>query len=81
MPFDARPRLTRAARDAARGRLGKMRAEAVAAVLARLTREAVAEGRVASPFAYEAPFRALVRSQLVLQGWRWQPADDAAALV
>ena len=82
MPFDLRqPRLTRAERDAARNRLAKMRGEALAAMLARWTREALEDGRAPSPFAYEAMFRAALRSVLVLQGWRWHPADAAALAV
>ena len=82
MPFDLRqPRLTRAERDAARNRLAKMRGEEMAAALARITRDALEDGRVPSPFAYEALFRAVLRSVLVLQGWRWTPADAAAAAV
>ena len=81
MPFDMGPRLTPAERDRARGRLGKMRAEALAAVLAQLTRQALEAGRAPSPFVYEGPFRASIRAALTLQGWRWAPADDAAVLV
>ena len=81
MPFDMGPRLTPAERDRARGRLGRMRAEALAAVLAQLTRQALEAGRAPSPFVYEGPFRASIRAALTLQGWRWAPADDAAVLV
>lgn len=34
-----------------------------------------------TPFAAEGPCRAGIRSSLCLQGWSWQEADDAAALV
>lgn len=81
MAFDFAPRLTPEERDRARGKLGKMRAEALAAILAHLTRQAVEAGPAASPFRYEAEFRAMIRAGLVLQGWRWTPADDAAVLV
>ena len=81
MAFDGAPRLTRAERDAARGRLAKMRAEDLARALAQLTRQALEDGRAPSKFAYEAVFRATIRAALCLQGWRWHSADDAAALV
>jgi hypothetical protein len=68
-------------RAASPSRLPKRRAEALAAGLARITREARADGRIASPFAYEGPFRHVMRRALVMRGWRWQPADEAAQLV
>ena len=71
-------KLTRAERDAARGKLARMRKENVARRLAQLTRAAMAEGRAASPFAYEALFVAGLRAFFCLQGWRWQHAHEAA---
>lgn len=79
MPFDAAPRLSPAQRDAARGKLATMRREALAAVLARYTRDALGDGRIPTKLAYEALFRAAMRSALCLQGWRWWQADEAAA--
>jgi hypothetical protein len=73
------PKHTRAAKDAARGKLAKMRGEDIAEFLAGLTSEALAAGRIPSKFAYEALFRASLRSALCLQGWGWADADQAAA--
>jgi hypothetical protein len=78
MPFDARRRLTRAERDAARNRLARMRAKQIAALLAQWTREALEDGRIVHPLNREAPYRHILRRTLILQGWRWHPADAAA---
>ena len=83
MPLDASAKLerklSRRERDAARGRLAKMRAEAVVALLIRLTRQGLEQGLISTPLNREAIYRQLIRSMLVLQSWHWQPADDVAA--
>ncbi len=79
MPLDGSARLSRREQDAARRRLAKMRAEAVVTLLVRLTREALAEGRIVTPLNREAIHRQLVRTILVWQGWPWPPADNVAA--
>lgn len=81
MPFDARRKLTRAERDAARGRLAKMRGEEIARLLAGMTRAALASGRIVTPLNREAVHRHVLRRVLILQGWRWRLADEAAARV
>jgi len=80
MPFDARHlgKLTGKAADAARGRLAKMRREELTGRLCRITRQALEEGRIATPLAYEGVFRQTIRACLCLEGWRWQAADEAA---
>lgn len=83
MPFDARTRTkpTRRELDAKRGKLAKDRAQHITGHLCALTRDALASGRILTPLAYEALFRRVIRSELCLQGWRWQAADDAARAV
>ncbi len=87
MPFDVQSlairttRTIRAERDAARAKLAKQRAETIVAHLCALTRLALEAGRVTTPLSYEALFRRVIRSQLCLQGWRWQAADETAQAV
>ena len=81
MPFDARRKLTRAERDAARGKLARMRGEAIARLLAGLTRDALASGQILTPLNREAVHRHTLRRVLILEGWRWRLADEAAAEV
>ncbi len=83
MPFDlGQPmRLTPAQRDAARGRLAKMRLEALARMLAGLTREAMAANEIVTPLNREGVYRRPLRTAFCLQGWPWQAADAAAARV
>ena len=74
--FTAKP--SRRERDAARERLAKDRAEKIVGNLCAVTRLALEEGRILTPLAYEATFRTTIRSELCLQGWSWQAADDTA---
>lgn len=69
---------TRRERDAARQRLSKDRAENIIGNLCAMTRHAMQTGRILIPLAYEALFRRVIRSELCLQGWRWQSADETA---
>lgn len=72
------PKLTRRERDAKRLRMGNDRADAIVTRLALVTMIALRDGRIATKFAFEAAFRASLRSDLCLQGWRWDAADHAA---
>lgn len=72
------PKMTRRERDAQRQKLAKDRAENIVGNLCALTRHALETGRILTPLAYEALFRRIIRSELCLQGWRWQAADDTA---
>lgn len=72
------PQLTRRERDALRQKMAKERANAVIGHLCAITRLALSEGRILTPLAYEATFRQSIRSQLCLQGWKWEPADQVA---
>jgi len=74
--FDAKP--TRRQRDAGRERLAKDRAEHIVGNLCAITRVALEAGRILTPLAYEGTFRRVIRSELCLQGWSWQAADDTA---
>ncbi|WP_096785873.1 hypothetical protein [Rhodobacter sp. CZR27] len=71
--------LTRRERDARRERIAKVRADVLVRRMAIAMLTAFAEGRAASVFAYEGPFRHGIRATLCLQGWRWASADEAAA--
>ncbi|MCC5984533.1 MAG: DUF2116 family Zn-ribbon domain-containing protein [Rhodobacteraceae bacterium] len=74
-------RLTRREQDALRGKLARMRSDELTGHLCRITREALADGRIITPLALEGLFRQVIRSSLCLQGWRWQDADRAAMAV
>ncbi|QJC83463.1 hypothetical protein HGN32_04445 [Cereibacter sphaeroides] len=71
--------LKRRERDARRGKLATERAERLTDAMAARMRAAFAEGRAASLFALEGPFRHAIRSGLCLQGWKWDAADEMAA--
>ena len=78
MPFDGSPRLSRRERDAARGRLAKMRAEAMIGLMCAVIRMAREERIIVTGLNAEGPFRGAIRAALCAQGWRWQQADDVA---
>lgn len=59
------------AREAARGRLQKQRADALEDRLARAMRAAFDAGEIAYIGGLEAPLRAGLRASLCLAGWRW----------
>lgn len=71
--------LKRRERDARRGKLASERSERLATAMAATMRAAFTDGRAASLFAFEAPFRHAIRSGLTLQGWKWAAADEMAA--
>lgn len=62
-------------RDARRGRLGQGRFDALVSDLVRLIRLAFEAGATASLWGLEGPLRHAIRSDLCLQGWKWETAD------
>ncbi|WP_306752095.1 hypothetical protein [Paracoccus actinidiae] len=64
--------------DARRGRLGKGSFDALVTRLFQVIKMAFEAGDTGSLFGLEGPLRHGIRSDLCLQGWRWQPADDMA---
>ncbi|VDS09303.1 hypothetical protein PARHAE_02501 [Paracoccus haematequi] len=64
--------------DARRGKLGKGRFDALVVRLVGVIKLAFEAGDTGSMFGLEGPLRHGIRSDLCLQGWRWQAADDMA---
>ncbi len=65
----------RRAREARRGRLGKLRADALVDELVKVIRLAFEAGATGSLFGLEGPLRHGIRADLCLMGWRWRDAD------
>lgn len=71
-------KVTRAERDARRGRMGKGRFEALVGELVAVIRLAFEAGATGSLFGLEGALRHAIRSDLCLQGWRWRDAHAMA---
>ena len=68
-------------RERRKGRLGHQRFEALAKKMAHTIQLAFEAGMIGSLFGLEGTLRAGIRSDLCLQGWRWQDANDVAKLL
>lgn len=74
----ARRKQARREREGHRDRLGRARYQALVKDLVAVIRLAFEAGATGSLLGLEGPLRHAIRSDLCLQGWRWQDADRMA---